>query len=595
MSAGAAQVALRPPLRVVCDAAVVDLDAAEDAAADFLRALGLSTDTEALRETPRRMAAAYAEMLTPRAFDLTTFPNDEGYDELVLARAIPVRSVCEHHLLPFVGVAHVGYLPGDRILGLSKLARVVELFARAPAGPGAADQAGRRLARTTQLGAARRRRRHRGRAPVHDAARRPRRAGTRTVTSTLLGALRDDPRSRAEFLALARRHDRRRGQAMSRQTDRVRDRRRRAGRRQGRRDAARARASTATSIADRRRGATCPYERPPLSKGYLARHRRRGTRSSCTTPAGTPTTTSTCAPATARSTARPRRAHGHARRRRAVCATTSCCSPPARAPRRSTCPARDLDGVHYLRTLADCDRLARGPRGRRPRVGDRRRRLDRAGGRRRRPRRAARGHRRRGGRPAAAAACSGRSWRGVFADLHRGHGVDLRSARGRASIARRRRGVGAVVARRRHARSTPTWSSSASASRPTSSSPSAAGLDVDNGVLVDARLRTCDPDIFAAGDVANAVPPAARPARPRRALGQRAQRQGRPRPRTCSARTSAYDRLPYFFTDQYDLGMEYVGYASPTAYDQVVVRGDLDAAREFIAFWLARRPGAGRR
>ena len=54
----------------------------------------------------------YAEMLSPRPFDLTTFPNDEGYDELVLARDIPVHSVCEHHLLPFVGVAHVGYLPG---------------------------------------------------------------------------------------------------------------------------------------------------------------------------------------------------------------------------------------------------------------------------------------------------------------------------------------------------------------------------------------------------------------------------------------------------------------------------------------------------
>ena len=66
------------------------------------------------------------------AFDLTTFPNDEGYDELVLARGIPLRSVCEHHLLPFVGVAHVGYLPGERILGLSKLARVVEQFARRP-------------------------------------------------------------------------------------------------------------------------------------------------------------------------------------------------------------------------------------------------------------------------------------------------------------------------------------------------------------------------------------------------------------------------------------------------------------------------------
>ena len=66
---------------------------------------------------------------TPEPFGLTTFPNDEGYDELVLARDIPFRTICEHHLLPFHGVAHVGYLPGERILGLSKLARVVELFA----------------------------------------------------------------------------------------------------------------------------------------------------------------------------------------------------------------------------------------------------------------------------------------------------------------------------------------------------------------------------------------------------------------------------------------------------------------------------------
>ena len=75
------------------------------------------------------MAESFTEMLTPREFDLTTFPNDEDYDELVLARSIPVQSLCEHHMLPFTGVAHVGYLPGERVLGLSKLARVVELFA----------------------------------------------------------------------------------------------------------------------------------------------------------------------------------------------------------------------------------------------------------------------------------------------------------------------------------------------------------------------------------------------------------------------------------------------------------------------------------
>ncbi len=119
-------------LRVVHDRSRVDQTGVEQAATDLLRALGRDPESPHLADTPRRVAAAYAEMLSPRDFDLTTFPNDEGYDELVLARAIPVQSVCEHHLLPFVGVAHVGYLPGDRILGLSKLARVVELFARRP-------------------------------------------------------------------------------------------------------------------------------------------------------------------------------------------------------------------------------------------------------------------------------------------------------------------------------------------------------------------------------------------------------------------------------------------------------------------------------
>ncbi|GGO18336.1 GTP cyclohydrolase I FolE [Microbispora bryophytorum] len=178
----------------------VDLAAAERAAGQFLEALGISTDSESLRETPARMAKAYAELFTPRPFDLTTFPNEEGYDELVLARAIPVRSVCEHHLLPFAGVAHVGYLPGDRILGLSKLARVVEHFARRP-------QVQERLTKQVADWLADRLR-PAGVGVVIEAEhtcmtlRGVRAVGSTTVTSTLLGILRKDARSRQEFFAL---------------------------------------------------------------------------------------------------------------------------------------------------------------------------------------------------------------------------------------------------------------------------------------------------------------------------------------------------------------------------------------------------------
>jgi GTP cyclohydrolase I len=191
-------------VRVIHDQATPDLAEAERAAEQFIRALGISSDTESMRDTPRRMARAYAELFTPRSFDLTTFPNDEGYDELVLARSIPVRSVCEHHLLPFVGIAHVGYLPGERILGLSKLARVVEHFACRP-------QVQERLTKqvadwlANQLHA-------RGVGVVIQAEhscmtlRGVHAVGSTTVTSSVLGTLREDPRSRAEFFALTRVH-----------------------------------------------------------------------------------------------------------------------------------------------------------------------------------------------------------------------------------------------------------------------------------------------------------------------------------------------------------------------------------------------------
>jgi GTP cyclohydrolase IA len=178
----------------------MDLRAATRAAADLLTALGVDLDAEGLRETPRRISAALAELLTPVEFAPTTFPNDGGYDELVVATGIPFHSLCEHHVLPFVGVAHVGYLPGERIIGLSKLARVVERFARGL-------QVQERL--TTQIaGWLDEELRPRGVGVVIEAEhlcmslRGVQKPGARTVTSALHGLVRDDPRTREEFLSL---------------------------------------------------------------------------------------------------------------------------------------------------------------------------------------------------------------------------------------------------------------------------------------------------------------------------------------------------------------------------------------------------------
>ena len=189
-------------LDVVRDDAGVDLAGAERAVADLLGALGQDLADAHLRDTPRRVAAAYAEMLTPRSFNLTTFPNEERYDELVLGRDIPFHSLCQHHLLPFAGVAHVAYLPGDSILGLSKLARVVERFARRL-------QAQERL--TSQIADwLQENLEPKGVGVVLEAEhlcmslRGVHATGSTTITSALRGALRDDPRSRAEFLALTR-------------------------------------------------------------------------------------------------------------------------------------------------------------------------------------------------------------------------------------------------------------------------------------------------------------------------------------------------------------------------------------------------------
>ena len=178
----------------------VDRGAVERAARDLLAALGADLQTEGLRETPRRMAAAYAELLTPEPFNLTTFPNDEDYDELVVVRDIEFQSLCMHHVLPFHGVAHIAYLPAERILGLSKLARVVDLFARDL-------QVQERL--TTQIADwLQAHLQPKGVGVVLEAEhlcmslRGVQKPGAKTVTSALHGLVRDDPRTRAEFLSL---------------------------------------------------------------------------------------------------------------------------------------------------------------------------------------------------------------------------------------------------------------------------------------------------------------------------------------------------------------------------------------------------------
>jgi GTP cyclohydrolase I len=191
-----------PHLHVVPPAAEIDIEAAEAAAADLLRALGADLADDGLRDTPRRMAQAYAELLTPKPFKLTTFPNDEGYDELVLARDIPFHSLCMHHMLPFHGVAHVAYLPGDRIIGLSKLARVVELFAR---DLQVQERLTRQVADWLQDNL-----QPKGVGVVIEAEhlcmslRGVQKPGSRTITSALHGLVRKDARTRQEFLALTK-------------------------------------------------------------------------------------------------------------------------------------------------------------------------------------------------------------------------------------------------------------------------------------------------------------------------------------------------------------------------------------------------------
>ena len=178
----------------------IDRERAIAAVDELLSALGLAVDDPGLGGTAARVADLYAELLTPVPFTATTFPNDADYDELVVVSDISFTSLCEHHLLPFRGVAHVGYLPDHRIVGLSKLARLVEAVARRPQTQErltaqVADWLMQHLA-------------PRGAGVVVQAEhlcmsiRGVRADGARTTTSSLHGLVRDRPATRQEFLGL---------------------------------------------------------------------------------------------------------------------------------------------------------------------------------------------------------------------------------------------------------------------------------------------------------------------------------------------------------------------------------------------------------
>jgi GTP cyclohydrolase I len=180
---------------------------AEAAVRTLIEWAGDDPDREGLRETPKRVTKSYRELFAgyesdPRAYLERTFDEVGGYDELVLLRDIPVVSFCEHHMLPFLGRAHVGYLPANRVVGISKLARVVHGFARRL-------QIQEKL--TAEIAGA-----------IQDilkpkgvgvlvvsehscmTMRGVNTPGTRLTTSHLLGEVRDDPRTRQEFFELVR-------------------------------------------------------------------------------------------------------------------------------------------------------------------------------------------------------------------------------------------------------------------------------------------------------------------------------------------------------------------------------------------------------
>jgi GTP cyclohydrolase IA len=176
----------------------VDPAAAAAAVADLLVALGRDPFTPHLARTPHRVAQALIELLTPVEFTMTTFPNEAQYDDVVVVSGIPFSSVCEHHLLPFRGTARIGYLPGNRLVGLSKLPRTLEHFAR---DLQVQERLTQQVADCLEANLM-----PRGVGVVLEAEhlcmslRGVQSAGAMTTTTALRGELRDDPRLRDEFL-----------------------------------------------------------------------------------------------------------------------------------------------------------------------------------------------------------------------------------------------------------------------------------------------------------------------------------------------------------------------------------------------------------
>ena len=182
----------------------MDLERIEHAVREILEAVGEDPDREGLLETPSRVARMYAEIFSGLEDDPTRhlkFFDEQKTDEMVIVRDIPLYSVCEHHLIPFIGKAHIAYIPGDgRVIGLSKLARIVDCFAKRP-------QLQERL--TAQIADFIEREMHpKGVAVMIEAEhlcmtmRGARAAGSKTQTSALRGSMRSDARTRAEVMAI---------------------------------------------------------------------------------------------------------------------------------------------------------------------------------------------------------------------------------------------------------------------------------------------------------------------------------------------------------------------------------------------------------